>query len=110
METQTKSSRLRTEGNGNKTTTTTTTTTETKTRIGRNKSEANLNKVVQLNQKLLLQKLKLLMEAKVKNMNNLKFQVIMEKILMKHQDHQEDLRLNQAAEEVKKLKRPPQNK
>ena len=41
--TETKSSRIKTEG-GKTTTTTTTTTTETKTRIGRNKSEANLNK------------------------------------------------------------------
>ena len=40
--TETKSSRIKAEGG--KTTTTTTTTTETKTRIGRNKSEANLNK------------------------------------------------------------------
>ena len=41
--TETKSSRIKSEG-GKTTTTTTTTTTETKTRIGRNKSEANLNK------------------------------------------------------------------
>ena len=41
--TETKSSRIKAEG-GKTTTTTTTTTTETKTRIGRNKSEANLNK------------------------------------------------------------------
>ena len=41
--TETKSSRIKAEG-GKATTTTTTTTTETKTRIGRNKSEANLNK------------------------------------------------------------------
>ena len=38
------STRIKTEGIGNKTTTTTTTTTETKMRIGRNKSEANMNK------------------------------------------------------------------
>ena len=45
--TETKSSRIRKEGTGNKTTTATTTkttTTETKMRLGRNKTEANLNK------------------------------------------------------------------
>lgn len=42
--TETTSSRIKTEAGGNKTTTTTTTT-ETKMRIGKNKSEANMNKV-----------------------------------------------------------------
>ena len=41
---ETKTSRIKTEGNEKTMTTTTTTTTETKTRIGRNKSEANINK------------------------------------------------------------------
>lgn len=45
IETEIKSSRIRTEGGKQTTTTTkTTTTTETSTRIGRNKSEANINK------------------------------------------------------------------
>ena len=41
---ETKTSRTKTEGNEKTMTTTTTTTTETKSRIGRNKSEANMNK------------------------------------------------------------------
>ena len=63
--TETKTSRIRTEGAGNKTTTTTTTTTtETKTRLGRNKSEANVNKGGEKASEVTVTKTEISMESK----------------------------------------------
>ena len=64
--TETKTSRIRTEGTEDKTTTktTTTTTTETKKRIGRNKSEANINKGEENESKVTVTKTEISTESK----------------------------------------------